>query len=417
MSGSVPPSSPPAVVVFAHVPPPHHGQSYAVQLLLEHLARPEPDPARRLRVLHVDARLSDDIDAIGRFQPRKLFRVLRYCVLAIGARLRHGARVLYYIPAAPMRSAVYRDWIVLLLCRPWFSSVVYHWEAAGLADWLATTARPWERGLTLRLLGPHRLSVVLARHGIADATALRAAETRVVPNGLPDPCPDFEPTLAPRRRERARLLAGLARQPAASPTTRFELLYVSLCHPEKGLFEAVEAVALANARLREARSPVRVHLTVAGKFWRAEDRARFDARIAAADLRLDEPGTSAAGALSGPAVEYRGFVGGADKAALFGGADAFCFPSYYSAESFGLVVAEAMAWGLPVIATRFRHLPELFPDGYPLLVEPRSAEALVAALLPLVAGVQPPCLRATYLARFTAEAYGEGLRSALLAAA
>lgn len=167
---------------------------------------------------------------------------------------------------------------------------------------------------------------------------------------------------------------------------------------------------------------MRVHLTVAGKFWRDEDRTRFEARIASPDLVMDiEPNPSTATAPPGSAfrsaVEYRGFVSGPEKEALFAEADAFCFPSYYSAESFGLVVAEAMAWGLPVIATRFRHLPELFPDGYPLLVEPRSAQAIADAVLRLVTGDHPPCLREVYLARYTTQAYAEGLRSALLAAA
>lgn len=414
MTGSAPASRPPGVVVFAHVPPPHHGQSYAVQLLLERLAQPGPDSPTPLRVVHVDARLSDDIEAIGRFQPRKLWRILRYCAQAIGARLRHGPLVLYYIPAAPMRSAVYRDWIVMLLCRPWFRAVLFHWEAAGLADWLATGARPWERRLTRLLLGRHRLSVVLARHGRSDATALQARETCVVPNGLPDPCPDFATTLAPRRRARARELAELATRPGPRVVTRFRLLYLSLCHPEKGLFEAVEAVALANARLRSAASPVRIQLTVAGKFWRDEDRARFDARIAEPDLRLESQEVPPLP--PGAAVEYRGFVGGVAKSALFADSDAFCFPSYYSAESFGLVVAEAMAWGLPVIATRWRHLPELFPEGYPLLVEPRSPEAISDALLRLVQGDHPPSLREVYQSRFTDHAYADGLRAAILAA-
>jgi len=45
-------------------------------------------------------------------------------------------------------------------------------------------------------------------------------------------------------------------------------------------------------------------------------------------------------------VEYCGFVTGAEKSRLFREADVFCFPTYYPAESFGLVVLEAMAHGL-----------------------------------------------------------------------
>lgn len=406
----------PGVVVLAHVPPPHHGQSYAVQLLLERLRDPASESTTPLRVYHVDARLSDDIDAIGRFQPRKILRLLRYCLRAIALRLRHGPRILYYIPAAPMRSAVYRDWLVMALCRPFFDQVVFHWEAAGLGEWLRTTARPFERVLTHLLLDRHAVSVVLAEYGRTDAEALRARRVVVVPNGLPDPCPDFAERLEPRRAERRRALQAARDGAPSSESCRvFRALYLSLCVPEKGLFDALDAVALANATLEQQNVRIRIQLSVAGKFWRDEDRARFDARCAQADLQL-RGGPAASMASTEPAVIYRGFVGREDKAALFEASDVFLFPSYYSAESFGLALAEAMAFGLPIIAARWRHIPELFPEGYPFLVNAKSPEAIAQALVDILRGAEAGCLRERFLQRFTDRAYGEGLRQALISA-
>src|SRR6185436_17832121 len=80
-----------------------------------------------------------------------------------------------------------------------------------------------------------------------------------------------------------------------------------------------------------------------------------------------------------PAVLYHGFVSGAEKERLFRECDALCFPTYYEAESFGLVLLEAMAFGLPVIATRWRMIPEVLPKDYPL-IEPRSPEQIVLAI-------------------------------------
>jgi len=54
------------ILVFAHVPPPHHGQSVMVQVLLEGLSA---DP--RFEVHHVGARVSDDTEDVGSFRPRK----------------------------------------------------------------------------------------------------------------------------------------------------------------------------------------------------------------------------------------------------------------------------------------------------------------------------------------------------------
>lgn len=48
-------------------------------------------------------------------------------------------------------------------------------------------------------------------------------------------------------------------------------------------------------------------------------------------------------------VDFRGYVDEADKLALLGEADVFCSPALYG-ESFGIVLLEAMAAGVPVIA-------------------------------------------------------------------
>lgn len=70
-------------------------------------------------------------------------------------------------------------------------------------------------------------------------------------------------------------------------------------------------------------------------------------------------------------------------AALMPAFDAFLMPSLW--EGFGLVVIEAMAAGLPVIASRVSALPEIVIDGETgLLVPPGDATALVSAMRQLL---------------------------------
>ena len=79
---------------------------------------------------------------------------------------------------------------------------------------------------------------------------------------------------------------------------------------------------------------------------------------------------------------------------LYRQADVFCLPSVQ--EGFGIVFLEAMACGLPVVATQAAAIPEVVPDRRAgLLVPPGDVAALSHALVELLAR---PSLRASYAA-------------------
>ena len=101
---------------------------------------------------------------------------------------------------------------------------------------------------------------------------------------------------------------------------------------------------------------------------------------------------------------------------MFRESDCFCFPSYYQAESFGIVLIEAMAFGLPIITARWRTIPELLPPGYGGLVDPRSPEQIAKAMEQLLHERYDPGLRARFLERYTAQKLGDNLKAALQSA-
>jgi len=76
-------------------------------------------------------------------------------------------------------------------------------------------------------------------------------------------------------------------------------------------------------------------------------------------------------------VLFPGYVAAEDLPALYNLADLFVFPSLY--EGFGLPPLEAMACGLPVVASTAPALREVL-DGAALLVQPLDVNALAEAM-------------------------------------
>jgi len=403
------------VLVFAHVPPPHHGQSYMVQLMLngfggdQRKPNPRPNGSARYGIAcyHVNARLSRKLENVGDFRPEKVLLLVWYCLSAIWCRIRYGVTTLYYIPCPGKPSALYRDWLVMLLCRPFFKRIVLHWHAAGLAKWLETTRQIRTRAFTYRLTKDVDLSIVLSRFNRADAEKIFSRQITVVSNGIPDPCADFERQVLPRRQARVEARrALLAAQPIRSQDLLLagddphvvKVLYLAHCTREKGLFDALEGVRQANRLLAEFQSPLVLRLLVTGAFVRKDEQEEYERWIAHTAM--------------GDQAHYVGFVSGAQKNHALRDADLFCFPTFYENENQPVNLIEAMAYGLPVVTTRWRSLPEIFPPGYPGLVDIKSPEQVAHALLALLDSDLSEEFRSLFLCNFTLDRHLASLANA-----
>ena len=153
---------------------------------------------------------------------------------------------------------------------------------------------------------------------------------------------------APLRWERVHVLPPPLREPiaAAAADVGSYALVVARLSPEKGVDVAIDACRMAG-----------MPLVVAGD---GPERAALVARAG------DE------------AVRFLGRVDDRQLAGLRAGAAIALAPSR-SAETFGLAVAEAMAAGLPVAASRVGALPELGPTPT-ALVAPGDAAGLAGAI-------------------------------------
>lgn len=142
--------------------------------------------------------------------------------------------------------------------------------------------------------------------------------------------------------------------------------------------------------------------------------ARPDVRIVIVgdDPYADEESDYAAAVRASHEVDHVGRV--TNAASILGHLDVLVLPSLQ--EPFGTVVAEAMAAGTPVVATRVDGLPELVQDGVTgALVEPGDTAALAVAVLRVLDNRAAMSTAArTAAARFGADTYAERIHDLLI---
>jgi len=387
------------VLIYAQVPPPLHGQSVMVQLLVDGLRETgQVDLAQgmgkgAIAFVHINPQLSHDLADIGRWRPGKILSVFKFVFEAIRAKFRYKLDTFYFVPAPPKREALYRDWAVLLLCRPFFSKLVLHWHCIGQRDFFATKLNALERWLGHLCYDRATVSVALSKFSEEEASMFRPKKSVVVPNGIPDPCPQFDTEVGPERQKRRESRAAWNGFQMRPPPP-YEVLFVAGRLTPKGLFDAISAVKVANCHLDRGGVSHRFRLTVAGPFENEDEKARFEG--ASVGLNATQ--------MQGQDFPLSNYVGWADEAKkreLYEQADCFIFPTTYPSESFGLVLAEAMAHGCSVITTRWQAVPEVLPPGDPNVIEPHDVEGLAMALLNCLAAPKDQELRQYFLAHFT----------------
>lgn len=177
------------------------------------------------------------------------------------------------------------------------------------------------------------------------------------------------------------------------------VLFLAHCTREKGLFAAAEAVLRANRSLAAQHLPVHLKLVAAGNFVTEAERAEFE------KLATDREFAAT--------VQHAGFVSGDRKAELYREADLFLFPTQYLGENQPVNLIEAMAFGLPIVTTRWRSLPEMLPADHAGLVSNQDPAEIAAAILRVLAEDSGAAARSHFQKWFTLEHHLAALAAAV----
>lgn len=356
----------PRILFVMQLPPPIHGVS-----VMNDLIRRSTLINAHISCEYINLATTKDIKDLRKSTLYKYFLTLK--ILAnILRKLLFQRYAKVYITIFPFGFAFYKDALMVLAAKLCRKKVVLHLHTYGFKK--ASEKSTLVKGF-YRLVFKNTRVICLGDALVEDIEHLYAGEVDILPNGIPQV--NFENTY------------GVKDQPV-------NLLYLSNLIKGKGILLIMEAAQRLKAK------GLSFCLRVAG--------AEGDVTYAMLEEIIKTHQLHAYVQLLGP--KY-----GEEKLQEFKQADIFLLPSDY--DTFGLVLLEAMQFGVPCIATAIGAIPEVIGGGRGVLLEDLSVDTLVAKIEALM---QSPQQRLTmsdlgfryFKSNFTVEVFEQRCLNVLL---
>lgn len=359
------------ILVLGQTPPPYGGQALMIQKMLD-------GKYGDIQLHHLRMAFSKEMDEIGKFKISKLFELVRVITKVIAFRFLKNVRILYYPPGGPKIIPLLRDIIILVSTRWLFDKTIFHFHAGGVSELYDRLPRFMQFLFRSAYYYPDA-AIRTSKLAPDDPKKIRAAREFIVPNGIEDDAKEF----VTECRDENKTVC---------------ILYVGVLSENKGI-----GILLDACKMLESRN-IKFRVNLVGRF----ESPTFENYVREF-VRENDLGTR---------MTFSGVLRGRQKWEAYAAADIFCFPSYFEAESFSVVLVEALSFGLPVVATRWRASPDIVEDGVcGFLVPVQNREAVAARLEQLICdphlrhrmGQQS---RQRFLENFSLEKHRQGLMEA-----
>lgn len=323
------------ILVLAPTPPPFHGSNYMVRLLLDSAVNEIFD------VQHVDVRFSNHIVGLRRLTVKKALLFVKYLVQLVGKSLSFKPDFVVMVPAFARNpfivSYLYAFVVKVLLRR----EIILWVHSNNMKELYDKDGFFFKRAI--RNIFRYSSLIVPVANGLSESNYSffsRPEKVKTIHNGIP-----------------VDVIKG------AKERGRVEITYLSNMDTSKGwkvLFDAAQEIC---------EEIDNVYFSFYGTTTSNSSEGDINRHFASSPYK--------------DRIGYYGPAYGREKSEALSKADIFCLPSFN--EAFPLVNLEAMAYGLPIVATNVGGIPETVIEGQGgLLVEKGDIAGLVERLKVLI---------------------------------
>jgi len=318
------------------LPTPVHGVSTMNEIILEHL---QSQAIFDLEVIPL--KFAKNFDELRKISFSKLFLLIRI-FFQIKYALKHFKPDLVYFSFMPVGIGFIRDYFYLKIIKRYSVKIVLHLHNRGIYE---SSKNP--------------IFKILYQSTFQDITLVHVSDTLIheelrnlkVKNckqvGIPNTCRSF-PEMVNNSNKKT-----------------MDVLFCSNIFPEKGYRIALEAIKIVSKNHKLVR------LIICGQPL----RKRYEREIHRFIKRFNLEDN----------IYYKGPVFGEEKIKTFNEADIFIFPSYFNEECFPVVILEAMAAGIPIIATNVGVINEVIDNGINgIIIQPKKNKELIDSLINLI---------------------------------
>ena len=312
-----------------HMPPPVHGAAMMGQYIHDSKLINE-----RFDCHYINPSLSDSVSKVGKFSFCKIISAIKNIIFIVKEVKKIRPNLCYYTPTAD-GWGIYRDLFVVAVLKWNKQKIVLHMHNKGVEKfsvkhiWAPFAYRHIFKGVKV---------ILLARELYQDVrNYVQPDNVYYCPNGMPK---TNNETFCRR-----------------TTNKKYTFLFLSNMIEEKGVIDVLKACTVLKGDKRLFKCQF------VGK-WSTVSKEYFNEIIEKYNIK--------------DVVSYLGPKYGKEKVDALKKVDALVFPTYYHGETFGLVLLEAMEYGLPCISTYEGGIPSVIDnENTGLLIRARDIEALV----------------------------------------